>query len=186
VRIQFFEPTLFPPLVEAMYELDQHYFGQAGATREAVAASMERGLLSNESGVKVVVAMDHGEVAGLATISLLFPAPEQRGQLFMKDLFVRQRWRSKGVGEQIMQFLAVHALSLNCVRFDWTTENTNAGAMTFYKRIGAEHVKQKVYYRLTGAALEALAKTTVAREREGSGRPSGYPTRPPTEPDVPN
>jgi GNAT superfamily N-acetyltransferase len=85
----------------------------------------------------------------------------------MKDLFVRQRWRSKGVGERIMQFLAVYAVSLNCARFDWTTENTNAGAMAFYKRLGAEQVTQKVYYRLTGAALEALAKARVAREGEG-------------------
>jgi ribosomal protein S18 acetylase RimI-like enzyme len=75
----------------------------------------------------------------------------------MKDLFVRKNWRGRGVGEQVMQFLASHAVSLNCVRFDWTTENTNTGAMAFYNSLGAEHVKQKVYYRLTGGALENLA-----------------------------
>jgi GNAT superfamily N-acetyltransferase len=165
VRIQFFEPQHFQSLVDAMHELDQHYFGHGGATRQDVAASIEQGLLGPSSGVKVVLAMDKGEVAGLATISLLFPAPEQRGQLFMKDLFVRARWRSKGVGERFMQFLAAHAVSLNCVRFDWTTENTNAGAMAFYARLGAEHVSQKVYYRLTGQALNALAEGALAGER---------------------
>jgi ribosomal protein S18 acetylase RimI-like enzyme len=56
-----------------------------------------------------------------------------------------------------MQFLAAHAVKLNCVRFDWTTEETNPGAMAFYARLGAERVKEKVYYRLTGSALLALA-----------------------------
>jgi GNAT superfamily N-acetyltransferase len=170
VRIQFFEPRYFQSFADAMHELDQHYFGQAGASREAVSASLERGLLGANSGVKVVLAVDEGEVAGLATVSLLFPAPELRGQLFMKDLFVRQNWRGHGVGEQIMQFLAVYAVNLNCVRFDWTTENTNSGAMAFYARLGAEHIRRKVYYRLTGPALEALAKGASESRPESDAR----------------
>jgi ribosomal protein S18 acetylase RimI-like enzyme len=157
MRIQFYEPPFFHRLVDAMRELDRHYFGESGSTREQVAVGLTRGLLGADSGVKIALAVDQDEIAGLATISLLFPAPEQRGQLFMKDLFVRNAWRSKGVGEQVMQFLASYAISLNCVRFDWTTENTNTGAMAFYNRLGAERVKQKVYYRLTGKALVALA-----------------------------
>ena len=72
MRIQFFEPSLFESLVDAMHELDQHYSGQGGVVREEVAASLERGLLGAESGVNVVLAMDQVEVAGLATISLLY------------------------------------------------------------------------------------------------------------------
>jgi GNAT superfamily N-acetyltransferase len=157
MRIQFYDQSLFEPLVTAMHELDEHYFGESATSRDFVATSLERGLLGTDSGVRVVLALDQGQVAGLATVSLLFPAPEQRGQLFMKDLFVCKRWRGQRVGEQIMQFLATHAVKHNCVRFDWTTEDTNPGAMAFYARLGAEHVKQKVYYRLSGAALLALA-----------------------------
>jgi GNAT superfamily N-acetyltransferase len=165
VRIQFYEQSLFEPLVAAMHELDEHYFGESAASRDIVAGSLVRGLLSIDSGVKVV-ALDQGMVAGLATVSLLFPAPEQRGQLFMKDLFVCKRWRGLRVGEQVMQFLAAHAVKLNCVRFDWTTEETNPGAMAFYARLGAHRVKEKVYYRLSGSALLALANG----ELSGRGR----------------
>ncbi|MCV2348772.1 GNAT family N-acetyltransferase [Paucibacter sp. Y2R2-4] len=113
--------------------------------------------MAADAGVQIVVAQDGDEVAALATFSLLYPARQQRGQLIMMDLFARQRWRSRGLGEQLMRYLAAYALQRNCIRFDWTTESSNTGAMSFYQRLGAEHVTEKVYYRLTGQALQALA-----------------------------
>jgi ribosomal protein S18 acetylase RimI-like enzyme len=157
VRIQLYENNHFAALSEAMYELDRYYFGERGATHQEIESSLKRGMLGAESGVRVLIAIEADEVAGLATFALLYPAPEQRGQLFMKDLFVRERWRGRRLGEALMQFLAKYAVQQNCVRFDWTTENTNTGAMAFYQRLGAQHVAEKVYYRLTGSALRALA-----------------------------
>jgi GNAT superfamily N-acetyltransferase len=75
----------------------------------------------------------------------------------MKDLYVRQQWRSKGVGELLMKHLAAYAVEQRCVRFDWTTETNNKGAVMFYERLGAVAVAEKVYYRLTGTALQKLA-----------------------------
>ncbi|MEJ6005161.1 GNAT family N-acetyltransferase [Paucibacter sp. AS339] len=153
MHIQAFDQSLFPALVQAMHELDQHYFGAQGASIEALTLSLQRGLLGADSGVRIVVALDGDEIAALATYTLLYPAPQQRGQLFMKDLFVRQRWRSQGLGEQLMRYLAAYAVQKDCLRFDWTAENGNTGAMAFYERLGAEHVTEKVYYRISGEAL---------------------------------
>jgi GNAT superfamily N-acetyltransferase len=158
VRIQLYESIYFTALTAAVYELDRHYFGDRGATHKEIESSLKNGMLGPESGVRVLVAIEAEEVAGLATFTLLYPAPEQRGQLFKKDLFVRERWRRRRVGEELMQFLARYAMQHNCVRFDWTTENTNTGAMTFYQRLGAKHVAEKVYYRLTENALHDLAE----------------------------
>jgi ribosomal protein S18 acetylase RimI-like enzyme len=161
LRIQPYAGRYFAALAEAMVELDRHYFGERGAGLAEVEASLRAGMLGPDSGVRVLLAIDGDAVAGLATFTLLYPAPEQRGQLFMKDLFVRERWRGRGVGERLMRHLAAHAVARGCVRFDWTTENTNAGAMAFYERLGATPVRQKVYYRLTGADLQALAQDTI-------------------------
>jgi predicted acetyltransferase len=156
VQIRSYEPAHFEPLVQALHELEQHYHGDDAPTREAVAASLMTGMLGPRSGVSVLVALDGNEVAGLATYALLYPAPQLGGQLFMKDLFVRQRWRGQGLGERLMRHLAEQALQLGCVRFDWTAEHTNAGALAFYDRLGARRVAEKVYFRLSGDALAAL------------------------------
>ncbi len=167
MHLQLYQDRHFSALAVAMTELDQHYFGSKAAPLPEVENSLRAGMLSAESGVTVLLALDADEVAGLATFSLLYPAPEQRAQLFMKDLFVRQAWRSAGVGHALMKYLANYAVQKNCVRFDWTTEITNTGAMSFYERLGAAPVAEKIYYRLTGNALLELARSETSPRTAG-------------------
>ncbi|NJN36152.1 MAG: GNAT family N-acetyltransferase [Nitrospiraceae bacterium] len=167
MHLQLFEPQYFGALVAAVAELERHYFGAAAVEPSAIESSLRSGMLSEDSGVQVLLALDGSEVAGFATFSLLYPAPEQRAQLFMKDLFVRQQWRSTGLGEKLMKHLAAFAVQKNCIRFDWTTERTNKGAMSFYERLGALPVAEKVYYRLTGKALESLAGNVISQPNPG-------------------
>ena len=144
MRVTFYESPHFEMLVQAMTELEEHYFGDTAAPALAVRESMLKGLLAADSGVQVVVAVDHERIAGVATVSLLYPAPQLKAQLFMKDLYVCKNWRGGGVGAKMMKFLASYAVSKGCVRFDWTTENTNTQAMSFYESLGAARVHEKV------------------------------------------
>jgi hypothetical protein len=48
-------------------------------------------------------------------------------------------------------------LERGCTRFDWTAETGNSEALTFYDRLGARRVEEKVYFRFDGEALKALA-----------------------------
>lgn len=164
--LRFYEPALFPALVDAMHELDRHYFGERAARRAEVERGIAAGLLGSDSGVRLAVAVDDGTIAGLATFALLYPAPEQRAQLFMKDLYVRQAWRGRRVGEELMRFLARYAVRKACIRFDWTTEESNAGAIAFYERLGAKRVSDKVYYRLTGDEIAGLADGAIGAADE--------------------
>ncbi len=157
--VSFFEHTHVLALADALHELNRHYFGESASPQEVVQEHLVSDILGPHSGVQIVTALDGKRVAGLATISLLYPAPQEQAQLFMKDLYVCQAWRGQGVGEKIMRFLAQHALSMNCIRFDWTTEKTNPGAMSFYERLGAKRVQEKVYYRMGPEAILELAKT---------------------------
>jgi len=157
MKIDFFSADQTEAVVDAFHALSRHYHGEAALPREAVRRNLLDNVLAPDSGVRIVVASDGAEVAGVATIALLYPAPQERGQLFMKDLFVRDPWRSTGLGEQLMRFIARHAVARGCVRFDWTTERTNTGAVAFYERLGAKVVPEKVYFRLTGDELTALA-----------------------------
>ncbi len=145
-------------LAPVFAELHRHYAGDAAPPLATVAANLRDRVLAPGSGVRVVTARQGGRIAALATVALLYPAPGAQGQLFMKDLYVCDGWRGHGVGEQLMRFLAAQALAEGCVRFDWTTETGNPGAVAFYERLGAQRVQEKIYFRLTGAALQALAR----------------------------
>ena len=75
----------------------------------------------------------------------------------MKDLFTVAEARGRGVGKVLMRFLARLAVERGCVRLDWTAETDNAAALSFYDRLGARRVTEKVYYRFDGEALAAFA-----------------------------
>lgn len=157
MKVAFYDPSQFDALVDAFHDMGQHYFGPDAPTPEALRATLADEVLGHDSGVKVVVALDQAAVVGFATVSILYPAPGYKGQLFMKDLYTCAAWRGRGVGEEIMRFLAAYSLRKGCVRFDWTTEDTNTGAISFYERLGAKKVQEKVYFRLDVPGIQALA-----------------------------
>lgn len=157
MHIRLYEGTDHAPLAQAFAELYRHYFADAAPPYETILRALEHEVLAPEASIRVAVAEDGPEIAGLATFAILYPAPGSRGQLFMKDLFVRAAWRGHGVGERLMGFLARHAVAQGCVRLDWTTETGNPGAIGFYERLGASRVAEKIYFRLAGEALTAFA-----------------------------
>ncbi|MCD4504925.1 GNAT family N-acetyltransferase [Chromobacterium piscinae] len=144
-------------LAELFYRIDLHYFGHRRSNREASARYVARNLFQTHCGVSIMLAEQDGQAMGLASFSLLYPAPEYGGQLFMKDLFAIQEARGRGIGKALMQALARHALKTGCKRMDWTAERGNVDAIEFYRRIGAGIVEEKVYYRLTDETLKAFA-----------------------------
>lgn len=98
-----------------------------------------------------------GEVSGLASVAIAHPGIDLERLLFLKDLFVRDNIRNAGVGRALIGFLADHCLSHGIGRIDLTTEDWNEGALRFYARLGAERHGQKVFLRLSGDALKAIA-----------------------------
>jgi ribosomal protein S18 acetylase RimI-like enzyme len=93
----------------------------------------------------------------MASISILYPAPKERGQLFMKELFVASDCRGKGIGTALMRFVARYAVAKSCSRFDWTVDRTNEDALEFYRQLGAQSEPGKLYFRLGGNDLERFA-----------------------------
>jgi ribosomal protein S18 acetylase RimI-like enzyme len=86
-----------------------------------------------------------GKLAGFALLSLFFPAPRLTQGLYLKELYVADRARSKGVGEKLMDAIRAFAKERGCSRVLWTTNPNNTGSQRFYERLGAKRVP-KVYY----------------------------------------
>ncbi|ESY73651.1 GCN5 family acetyltransferase [Mesorhizobium sp. LNHC221B00] len=97
-----------------------------------------------------------GEVGGLASVAIAHPGIDLERLLFLKDLFVLDGTRGGGVGRALIGFLAGHCMREGIGRIDLTTEDWNEGALRFYDRLGAERHGQKIFLRLSGAALKKI------------------------------
>lgn len=144
-------------LADLLHDMSVHYNGPDASAREVVREHLVDRILGPRSGVTVVVAMEGARAVGMAAISILYPAPKERGQLFMKELYVHADARDRGVGARLMAWVAAYAVSHDCSRLDWTAEAGNPGALRFYDALGARRVVEKVYYRLAGDELAAFA-----------------------------
>lgn len=157
MQIRFFEPADLESMADLLTDMSGHYNGAEASSRETVRAHLATRILGPGSGVRLVVAVDAGRVCGMAAISLLYPAPKERGQLFMKELYVHSGLRGRDIGERLMCWVARHAIEQDCVRLDWTAEAGNPGALRFYRRLGARRVGEKIYFRFAGDALRRFA-----------------------------
>ena len=138
------------------HDLLRHYWGDGAPPLDATVDHVRRDVLSDGS-CEVALAELDGELVGLATFAVVYPAPHLGGQLFMKDLYTTAAARGRGVGEALMRFIARLAVERGCVRFDWTAERYNERAVDLYRRLGAAELDVKIYFRLDGEALEAFA-----------------------------
>ncbi|HEY1417727.1 MAG TPA: GNAT family N-acetyltransferase [Myxococcaceae bacterium] len=82
-----------------------------------------------------------------------------RGQptLSLEDLFVRPDARGRGIGKEMMRYLARTALDTGCGRFVWQVLDWNEPSIRFYESLGGKIVKEWLTVRLDGEALQALA-----------------------------
>ena len=157
MHISFFSHDQLEGVADILHDMSIHYNGDNASSREEVRANLVNNILAPTSGVTLVVAVESGKVIGVAAISLLYPAPKETGQLFMKELYVASSYRGKGIGQAMMHWIARYAISKNCTRFDWTVDNTNQTALMFYRELGAAHVTDKLYFRFGGDQLKRFA-----------------------------
>ena len=81
---------------------------------------------------------EHDDAAvGYAIYSLGFWADTFQGTVFLTDLFVRDGWRSRGIGEQLMDRIAIDGRQADCELLMWTVWTRNEASKRFYDRLGA-------------------------------------------------
>jgi ribosomal protein S18 acetylase RimI-like enzyme len=165
VSVRFFESADTEPVADLLHDMSRHYNGDNASSREVVRRNLIANILGADSDVRIVVAESEAGIVGLAMISILYPAPKEHAQLFMKELYVLSSARSRGVGRQLMAWVARFAAEKNCSRFDWTVDAHNASARAFYDSLGATRVDEKLYYRFSDRALLDLADAAERNDK---------------------
>ena len=77
--------------------------------------------------------------------------------LYIEDLFVEEDMRGKGIGKEILAFLARLAIERGCGRMEWWVLDWNTPAINFYRKMGAQAMDEWTVYRLDGKELNIMA-----------------------------
>jgi GNAT superfamily N-acetyltransferase len=103
------------------------------------------------------IAEENGEPAGFALWFYNHSTFMARHGIYLEDLFVRPRFRGKGIGKALLANLAARVVREGCGRLEWAVLDWNAPSIAFYEGLGARAMKEWQVYRLTGEALRRLA-----------------------------
>jgi len=138
----------------AKYEKLSH---EVTATEE----DLKKNIFSDNSNVEAIIGTINNEPVTFAIFFHNFSTFLGKKGLYLEDLFVLPEFRSKGFGKKMLKFLAKLALERNCGRFEWSVLDWNEPAIQFYKSIDAEFKKEWLITRLSGQALQQLAKLNI-------------------------
>ena len=125
---------------------------------EAVAteAALRESLFGPQAGAEVAIAYAGEEPVGFAVWFHNYSTFLGRAGLYLEDLFVLPQWRGRGIGRQLLAYVAGVAVARGCGRMEWSVLNWNEPAIRFYRRMGARAMDEWTVYRLTGEALTQL------------------------------
>ena len=115
-------------------------------------------LFGIQSTAEVILAVDKNRVLGFALYFFSFSTFLGRPGIYLEDLFIRENERGRGIGKALLSHMARRVREVGGGRLDWSVLNWNKKAIDFYKKMGAESLKEWTMYRLTGKKLNDLAE----------------------------
>ncbi len=99
-----------------------------------------------------------GAPAGFAFYFHTYSTWLGRWGMYLEDIFVLPELRGRGIGKALLVELARTAVKEKCGRVNWQVLDWNAPAIEFYRGLGAKMLTEWETFRLTGEALERLAR----------------------------
>ena len=120
-------------------------------------ADLRAALFGDRRYAEVVFACTGGAPVGFALFFHNFSTFKGRPGIYLEDLFVRPEARGRGIGKQLLAFLARTAVERRCARLEWAVLDWNEPSIGFYRSLGAVPMDEWTVFRLAGDALALLA-----------------------------
>ena len=124
----------------------------------ADAATLQASLFGDNPKAFCVIAEWDGAPVGFALYFYNFSTFLGKPGIYLEDLFVKPEMRGKGIGKSLLKYLAAKAKAEGCGRLEWWVLDWNTPSIDFYKSLGAVAMDEWTVYRVTGEALDTLAK----------------------------
>jgi GNAT superfamily N-acetyltransferase len=84
-----------------------------------------------------IIAEDNQSIVGMSFLYVRYSTWKGR-VLYLEDLIVKESFRNKGIGTQLMNATIEFAKSNNYKRIQWQVLNWNTDAIRFYKKFNAQ------------------------------------------------
>ncbi len=122
----------------AAYEKLEDYFS---ATREDM-----KKLIFQDKLLHILKAEVEEELAGLAAYYYQLVSFPAKKVLYLEDIFVREAYRGKGIGNLFLKKLEETAREKDCLKMTWKCLGWNQSSRSFYEHIGARLDEEWVVY----------------------------------------
>jgi GNAT superfamily N-acetyltransferase len=144
-----------PVLLELIRELAQ--FERLEHEVIASVESLQRSLFGPQPAAGALLARCDNEPAAYAIYFFTFSSFIGRPGIWLEDLYVRPKFRHRGLGRRLIESVAKIGVDRDCGRFEWTALDWNQNALEFYRRLGARRMNEWVLLRLDSDGLRRLA-----------------------------
>ena len=125
---------------------------------QADEATLRDALFGPHPGAEVLLAFAGPTPAGFAVFFPNFSTFLGRRGLWLEDIFVKPELRKRGYGKALLLAVARIAHARGCGRFEWAALDWNTPAWEFYRALGAVPLEDWTMFRVTGEALEKMAR----------------------------
>jgi GNAT superfamily N-acetyltransferase len=124
----------------------------------ATEAHLRETLFGSSPYAEVIIAEVGGTAAGFALFFHNYSTFLAQPGIYLEDLFVKPEYRGRGYGKALLARLAQIARERKCGRVDWAVLDWNEPSIAFYESLGARRMDEWHTFRLTGPALDRLAR----------------------------
>ena len=125
----------------------------------------EQGFRRSPPDFHCVVAEENNQLAGLAVYYFVPFTYRAKPNMIVKELYVADGQRSKGVGELLMKAVAKEAQQASCAMIKWWVAKWNQRGIDFYERLGAKIDPDWHEFQMSDEAFRKLAASDTVSSR---------------------
>ena len=141
------------PLMRELAEFEK-YSNDFAVTEEVL---REQGFRRSPPDFHCLIAEEGSSLVGLLVYYFVPFTYRVRPNLIIKELYIADRHRSRGIGRQLMKAVAREAQQADCGVIKWWVARWNKRGMEFYKRLGATIDSEWHEFQLSERAFRDLA-----------------------------
>ena len=145
-------PKLLPLMRElAVFEkYDKEFF----ITEEVL---REQGFRRSPPDFRCLVVEENGQLIGFLVYYFVPYTYRAKPNLIIKELYVIESHRSRGVGELLMKAIATEAIRAKCGMIKWWVAKWNERGIKFYERLGAKIDVDWIEFQISEPGFRQLA-----------------------------
>lgn len=107
-----------------------------------------RDAFSKNPPFQILLAETETGIAGYSFYFFTYSSFRARKTLYLEDIFISEKFRSKGIGQLFYKEMLKIAKKNKCGRMEWMVLDWNINAIKFYDKLGAKDLKEWKIYRM--------------------------------------